>query len=794
MFQYIARIILRNRLTILFLLLILTSFMAFMATKIEMSYEPAPLLPKKDSTYKQYAEFTRVFGEGSNLIVYGIESNEFFQPEIIGDWVELGNDLRKIEGVNSVFSITDAIVLKKNSKQRRFEFETILSDSIDLTQLDSIKALVKSLPVYKDLLYNEEGVYLMGILVDKDIIQSKQRNALIQSVENRTNTFSVSHKVKDHYSGLPYIRTKTANKIKSEMLMFIALAGFVVAVILYMFFRSFRVVFFSLIVVAIAVVWVFGFMSIMNFKITTLTAVIPPVLIVIGIPNCIFLLNKYHHEFKLHSNQIKALQRVIQKIGNATFLTNLTTASGFATFMFTQTRILREFGMVASVNILVVFTLSITLIPIIFSFLPPPVKRHTKHLDNKRILKLMDILVNITRYHRKKVYLIAAIALIIGFYEISKIQSTGYMVDDLPKHDPVLKDLQFFESNFNGLMPLEISINTKKPKLVLRNNTIKLIAEFEDSLSKIEDLSRPVSVNSLTKFARQAYYNNSESAYKMPSASEHNFILSYLRKDHNRSDMFNSYVDSTAQITRLSYRVNDIGTSRILELENKINELAKHVFKNTDFKVQVTGASIISAHGNSYLVDSLFISLLLAVLLISSFMAWMFTSWRMVFFSLIPNLFPLIITAAFMGYFGIPIKPSTVLIFSIAFGISVDDTIHYLAKYRQELRANHLDIRKSVTNAIRETGVSMFYTSIVLFFGFGIFTASDFGGTAALGILVAFTLLVAMTSNLVLLPSLLMSYEKIIISSSFKEPLLAIFDEEEDIDLDELKIKKVKLT
>ncbi|MFW6043639.1 MAG: MMPL family transporter, partial [Marinilabiliaceae bacterium] len=250
-----------------------------------------------------------------------------------------------------------------------------------------------------------------------------------------------------------------------------------------------------------------------------------------------------------------------------------------------------------------------------------------------------------------------------------------------------------------------------------------------------------------------------------------------------------SFVDSTRQRARVSFRMEDVGTTRMKSLNQDIRAVTDSIFPSKDYETSVTGSSIVFFKGTDYLVRNLFLSLGLAVLLIAFFMAWMFRSVRMVIVSLLPNLLPLITTAALMGFFGIPIKPSTILVFSIAFGISVDDTIHFLAKYRQELSETNWSIRAATVLALKETGRSMIYTSVILFFGFGIFTVSGFGGTVALGALVAFTLLVALFANLILLPSLLLGLERLITNESFKEPMLTIYDEEEDIDHDELKIE-----
>ncbi len=632
----------------------------------------------------------------------------------------------------------------------------------------------------------------MAITLEPEILQSPERVALINNIKKIGEGYTNTSKIDIHYSGLPYIRVTTAEMIKKELNMFIFLALGITAIIIFLFFRSFKVVIFSMLVVITAVIWALGTQALFGFKITILTGMIPPLIIVIGIPNSVFLLNKYHQEYRKHGNKIKALQRVIRKIGNATFLTNLTTASGFATFIFTSSRILVEFGIIAAINIIGVFILSLLLIPIIFSFLSEPKERHLNHLDNKPVNKIVDKLVHISLNHRNTVYIITGIILVFGVIGVTNIKSTGYMLDDIPHEDPLYIDLKFFEENFDGLMPLEIMIDTKKANGALKASNLKKMDQLQKKLSSETDISKALSLSEVVKFARQGFYNGNPKYYGIPSSQERNFLLSYVSKGGGeQKKIINTFIDSLKQKTRLSFRIKDIGTTKMTELNQMVIDNIKEIFPEDRYDTSVTGASILFFKGTKYLIRNLFISLFLAIVLIASFMAWMFSSKRMVIVSLIPNLIPLVMTAALMGYFGIPIKPSTILVFSIAFGISVDDTIHYLAKYRQELSETNWSIKAAVVLALKETGVSMIYTSIILFFGFGIFGFSSFGGTVALGILVAVTLLIALVSNLILLPSLLLTLEKHITNKSFKEPLLHIYNEDEDIELDDLRIKKV---
>jgi len=755
-----------------------------------MSYEYASLLPKKDQAYKDYQKFVEVFGEEGNLIIVGIQDSNFFKVDHFNRWERLGKELSAIDGVENLLSVTNTYNLIKDTEEKRFRVVNTFPDTISSQEaLDKYVEEFYRLPFYKGLVYNPEShSYILAITVSKDKMKSKEREKLVADIQKVCHNFEKDENVNLHYSGLPYIRVVNSVKIKKELYMFSVLALAICIVVLFVFFRSFKAVFVPVLIVITGVVWAMGMLSLFGYKITLLSGMIPPLLIVIGIPNSIYMLNKFHHEYVSHGNKVKALQRVIIKIGNATFLTNLTTASGFATFVIVKSDILRQFGIIASLNILGLFVLSLLLIPIIFSLIGPPSSRHVGHLDNLLVSRIINKLMHITLNYRKTVYITTLAIVVVGIYGISRIKSSGYMVDDIPESDPVYVDLKFFEENFHGLMPLEIMVDTKKPQGVMQLTTFRKIDQLEKRLEAYPELSRPTSLLDLLKFSKQAFYNGFERYYSLPNNREKNFILQYASTGEQNANLLHAFVDSTRQRTRISIRVKDVGTKRMKELYAGFMSDIDSVFTSDKYDIIVTGSSITSFRGTQYLLKNLFTSLGLAILLISAFMAIMFSSWRMVIMSLTPNVVPLIFTAAVMGFTGIPIKASTILVFSIAFGISVDNTIHFLAKYRQELNHTNWDIRESVVLALKETGVSMIYTSVVLFFGFGIFSISNFGGTQAMGILVSLTLLVAVTSNLILLPSLLSGLERLTTTEAFKEPLLHIYDEEEDIELDDLEI------
>ncbi len=804
----LSKIILRNRLAILIIVGLITLGMSYFAQFAKMSYKMAQILPKTDSTYINYEKFKSTFGIDGSVVVIGIKNKSLFELNTFNAWYDLTHNLKKIrvpfekdhkksivKGITEALSIANAYTLTKNDVTKKFDFDQLVKKRPTTQQeVDSLKEVLLNNPFYEGFLYSEAtNASLIAVTLNRQILDSKYRNGLFSEIDKCVHDFETSTGNKLHKSGLPYIRANSSTKVAKEIKLFLFLSILLTALILYLFFRSFKATLYSLLVVCVGVIWSLGILGIFNYEITILTGLIPPLIIVIGIPNCIFLLNNYHAEFKIHGNKIKALSRVIQKTGNAIFLTNTTTAVGFATFIFTKSAILVEFGVVAAIDVLLVFFLSILLIPIIFSFLKEPKIRHTKHLENKAMVKVVEVLVHLVSFHRKKIYLVTLLIVAIGFYGISLITTTGNIVDDLPKDDPIVTDLHFFEDNFNGVMPFEIVVDTKKKNGVFSENakTLYKIKKLQKELSAYKEFSKPLSIVEAIQFSYQAYKKGNPKFYILPPPSELNKLKEYITQDSTKKN-FSSFIDKDNQKTRISFQMADIGTKDMDTLLTKIYPEIDSIFDPKDYLVTVTGTSVVFLKGTDYLVENLFTSLALAILLIATIMSTLFSSFRMILISLIPNIIPLITTAALMGYAGIPIKPSTILIFSIAFGICVDDTIHFLSKYREELKKHKLSIKRAVLIALRETGKSMIYTSTVLVFGFGVFTASSFGGTIALGYLVSFTLFVAILADLLILPSLLLSLDKAVTTKAFKkEALIEIYDEEEDIEIDNLEIKQI---
>jgi len=857
----LSQFILRNRVLILSIILTITIVLGYFAvTNIKIDNTYGTMLPKDSQPKKDYELLKKSFGGSESLLIFAIETENLYQKDKFQAWYDFGERVAAFSAVDSVLSEAHLYQVKRDAENKVFYFDAIIQNRPETQEeIDSLRTIIRSNPLYNDILYNEEtNASLMMVFINENIMSDMKKANILFDIEAISLDYeAILGPVR--VSGMPHIRVAVGKKLKAELGLFIALSIGVTSLLLFFFFRSLKIVLIANTVVFVGVIWSLGSIGALDYQLSILMVLIPPLIIVISIPNCIFLINKFHQEIKDHGNKAKALSRVIQKIGNATFLTNLTTALGFSTFIFTNSERLSEFGLIASMNILFVFLLSITILPIVLSYSKIPKPKHLKHLEKQWLHYTVEKIENLTLNKRKWVFIGSFIVIIIATIGALQIEATGNITGDLPQHDPITNDLHFIQDNFGGSIPFDVLLDTKKP-----NSFYTRFSEIDSAQRYLEsfgEFSKSLSISDAIKVANMAFSDGNPSKYTLPSDAKLRMINEYVKNTASDASGTNGFLDSTHTLTRITAQIKDLGSYEIQEIidsmrtgfvalinpnkaaldslfmlvektegadqvdifnsiyttspvvlsdlkdmyggamdtdeaffthhsDGGFTDSLKKAINLNEWSVTYTGTSVVASNGTQYLVINLVISLAIAIVMIGLLMSILFRSWRMVLVSLVPNFIPLLFTAGVMGYTGIPIKPSTLLVFSIAFGISVDDTIHFLAKFRQELKLHEHDLRRCILVALRETGTSMIYTSIVLFFGFLMFAFSQFGGTKALGVLVSLTLLVAMFANLLILPSLLLWMEKKISNKALAEPLFQLYDEEEDIELDNLEIEQ----
>lgn len=868
MWNSLASLILRNRLLIAIAITILTIIFGYFAvTNLKVDNRYGNTLPTDSPVQMDYLKFKEQFGEDGSTLVIAIKSDSLHNERNFKKWLELTQKIKKFKGVENVISEATLFTIKNNVEASKFEINRIFSDTTYRKKtIDSIKREIRVNPIYKNLLYNDDKkVSLLLVGMNEKCLADKKRNKVVFEIEELAQSYS-KYFGKPYFAGLPHIRVVIGKRIVNEMYIFLGLSVLASSILLYIFFRSFRVVMQCNLVVFVSVIWALGSIALFGFQLSIMMALIPPLLIVIGVPNCVFLITRYHQEYVQFNNKTRALFTMIRRIGSVTFLTNLTTAVGFCTF--TSSEKLAQFGIISSLNIMVVFVLSICIIPILASISKPPKPRHLKHLYRVYSQGFIEYIVIIITKYRRWVYVGSVVILVMSIFGMTKIISTGNVTSDLPKKDPILLDMKFIEKNFGGSIPFEVTIDYKRKGRLFSNETLEKVEEIQKVFARDTLFSKSLSMVDFIKVINMAYYGNNPEQYKIISNKDKLRLKKYVDKFDaegiNEGNIsLKNLLDTAHHTLRIRMQMKDVGSYKVAdkvdslrgevdeilnpdkralerlfskvekgdkkaidsilyehsavfsnliaiiskgndELEyafnlnpekinaykNKpnFNKLLRTAINQEYYDLTFTGTSVVAAEGTKYLFINLVQSLVFAIISIALLMAFLFRSFTIILISMIPNIIPLLFTAGIMGYFKIPLKPSTLLVFGIALGITVDNAILFLAKYRQELKQHAWDIKYSILQSLRETGLGIFYTSVILFFGFIMFVFSQFGGTKGLGLLVSITILVGMATNLIILPSLLLSLERRVITKSFKEPYFDIYDEEEDYDFDKLEI------
>ena len=773
MWYRLGQNILKYKKTYLFFILLSTVVMGYFAVQIKLSYEYTKAIPSDNPKFIVYNEFVKKYGVDGTTVVVGFKTDDFYTKAFFNQVDALHKTIKQNSAVAEVMSIPTAYTISKDSVDTKFNAAKIFHAPYTLDSvLIADKTVFENLPFYQNLYYNpDSNSYIMAISFIADSINSISRTKIIGSIQNELDRFSQSTKTEVHISGLPFIRTIMADRIKKEMLWFLIGSLILSAITLLVFFRSVSATIMSLAVVLMGVIWSLGTMVLLGQKITLLTALIPPLIVVIGIPNCIYFLNKYHTSYKETNDKDKALVQMVGRMGVVTLFCNITAAIGFFVFALTKSPLLKEFGWVSGLNIMILFFISLFFIPPVLSYLPAPKAKHVRYLDNAYLEK---ILLKIERWaftHTKWVFGITILAVLISLVGVLQIKKEAFIVDDLPKQDKLYTDLKWFEQHAGGVMPLEILVDTKKPNGLIRSiKPLEHIEEFNTFLLEQPELGKPLGLLEGIKFAKQAFYDGDSLSYAVPTGTEMAFIGPYFASAapkegvkpaaNNPAQLLNKFIDSAKRQTRISVNMKDIGSAKLPVLLQKIDSASIAIFDTAKYNVVITGSSVTFLEGSNFIVKGLGESIFWAFLLIAICMIFLFRSFPILICSLIPNIVPLFITAGIMGWTGVSLKPSTVLVFSVALGIAIDVTIRFLVNYKQELPHLNYQVHTTLVQTIKHTGISIIYTSLVLVAGFIIFCFSDFGGTKALGWLTSITLVVSTLTNLVLLPALIKSFIK----------------------------------
>lgn len=772
MWLYIADLILRYRIGLLVVTVLLTGVLGYIGfTRVEVTQSFIKVIPRHDPDLQDFRRFEKTFGTDGDAFIVAFEGGTWFTPAFLNSLKALTDTLETFKGVKRVLNVTHASRLVADDSTEQFRFVPLMPNPLETqAEADSLRARVDHLPIYENLLFDTaRKVCLTAITVENWMLKHRQKHILADQIRDVVEPFRERHDLTVHYAGLLFIRNYITKHMPREMALFAGLALLLTAISLYAFYRSFYAMVFPLVLLIISTIWTLGLVGVLGYKITLLTGMLPPIIIILGIPPSIYMLSDYHEEYIKVGDKIEALRLMIRKMGLVTLMINANTAFGFLTLYFTEVVVLQEFGLLAFLSTMAAYFITLILLPGFYSLMPPPSEQHLSHLEAPRINAIVRKIDGWTHNRKTWIYTGSFVLLFVALWGISKLRAVSYMVDDLPTRDHIYTDLKFMEQKFNGVMPFEIVVDFGRKEGVRKHRNLQKIAELQDRLQQYDEISRTLSLVDGLKWSRQALFGGQASEFMLPARAEMDFIALYTQgMDTDRGQagegqrsLLSSLVDSTYRKARISGFVQDVGSNRMRALLAQLEQETQEVFGTGEKAPEVilTGTTRIFLKANQYLIENLAWSLLAAFLIIGLQMYVLFGSWRIMVVSMIPNLLPLVVTAGLMGFISIPVKPSTALIYEMAFGIAIDHSIHYLAAYRFRRREGQ-DIGRAVSTSMRNTGMSIIYTSVVLFMGFAIFALSAFGSTRALGVLTSVTLFIAMFSNLLLMPALLLDMDR----------------------------------
>jgi len=749
--------ILRNRRLLLIAMLMMTIILAVGVFQLRIDFSFDSFYPKNDPEYKYYEAYQELFSEEQNFIIeVAIQSTEddIFDQQFLTQVDSVFDIMQTLPGVDSMVSATDAVRLRRSgmgiatTPWLSYDTPEALQESRQRIEQDST---LRGVLVTDDLKY-----VCAYIFIEPEIFDTKERDILHDELVSLLETQKSEYVI----TGIPVIRTRYVKKMATELILFLSISVFLIVFVLYATYRNFWGVIIPVMVILASLIWITGTMGYSGQHINLINNLLIPIIFVVGMSDVIHLITKYLHELKWGNTPEEAMKTTLDEIGLATFLTSVTTSNGFASLMVSKIPPIREFGFYAAIGVFFTYIISITVIPNAILMLPSRIFLKSASLENHPIWQRFLIWVyKLTRRKPRQILACTVVFLLACFGMMSQISLDTYLLEDIGKNDPIRKSMEFFEAQNAGLRPFEMAVEMKDGHRITDREVLVEIKKIQDFLKQEGYFSPFLSPVALVEQANQFYHSNISRFRRIPSRQEDIDELIAFMELNDRGNFMEKVMSEENGLARVSARMPDIGTDKFGDLTTRLDHYIQTETDTTLFDYQITGHAYLTDINLIYLRRSLMGGLFIAFVIIGLIMGLLFKSWKMLLISMIPNIIPLIITGGVMGLFGIKLTASTAIVFVISFGIAVDDTIHFLTRYKLERRLGHSsDV--AIRNTMLGTGKAMIITSLVLMSGFVLLLASNFGGTFNTGLFTALTIVFALLSDIFLIPILIKNIEK----------------------------------
>ena len=702
------------------------------------------LFPENDQEVEQYYSFRDEFGREDNIISLTYNCDD---PFLLKNYLEnkkITQNLSKINGISNILSISNLGIELNIS-------ETNLPDeNLTQKQLDEIRNYIFKYSIFTNNLISEDGTITSIILeVDESFNDHPGRLKIMKDIEN-----IIDNSNWDWYeTGIPVLRTKYVQYMIGDFIKFFPPVTIILLLVLYIMFKSMKIVLLPILTVFISVIWILGLMSLFDFSINIITYIVPTLVMIVGVADSVHILIKYNQDIKISNNTKISIKKTIQGIGNAILLTSLTTSIGFLSLLSTNIVMIKEFGFLVAIGVLIAFLVSIFLIPPLLILMDNTYPLKTKSSKKGIRYYILKQIVEVNKNHHLIILIISSIFIALFIYFASKVESNSALLDDLSSGNELFDDMKFTEENMGAVFPFEVIITAKDEKNnfiengIANSRIIVFVDKIQKKINSIPEIRKTISVVDYLDII----HDNFNEEFEEKSYLNDELIFQYFVLNE---DIFQNLINFEYSKTRISARIKDINSTRAKEIVKEINEWKSENIPD-DIQISLTGTTLMALKVNDYLVNNLIISFLIAFGVIFVSMGFLFKSLKLAIFSMIPNLIPILFMAAIMGIFDIKLRPTTAMTFAIAFGIAVDDTIHYMVRFRQELSMNNGNFIEANSETIFSTGNAIISTSLILGCGFLVMVSSNFLPSRDFGFLSAITMFGAIIGDLFFLPTML---------------------------------------
>jgi len=735
--------------------ILLTAFLGYHLKDIRFDYNFENFFPSHDDETSFFYDYRDDFKSDNDFLLISIENEAgVFEPNFLKKVNDFSQKLGDVEYVENVLSIT--------TESEQFIFpggSTSSKRYIDFTDFDAVR---DSARIYKnDELINtfvsENGKAICIFIKHEDYLSKKKSDQLVKDVDKITKSLKLKN---TRIAGRAVGQAYYINKMIFELSLFLGLSAFLIILFLYIAFKSIWGILIPQIVIVGSLIWIIGGMGLFDAPINIILTVLPSIMFVVCMSDVIHLVSKYLDALRVEKDTFTAIKVSVKEVGLATFLTSITTSIGFFSLYFVRVQPIQVFGVILGIGVLIAFVLTFLTLPILFYIFPGPkhvLSAEPKNHFWKNFLEKGFVFV---MKRRKSILITSGIVLIVSFVGMLQVETNNFMMDDLKESEQMKQDFNFFDDNFGGIRPFELAIKVKGKD---RNVWDKEIIQKLDSVETYLENEFGVTVKSslvkiLKTLNRSAHAGNADS-YEIPTANSKIRSFKRIIKVADKGRFVCGFIDSTEQKTRVSGTIPDLGNVLAREKTEALFAFIKKNNLDQDIEFKVTGTGYLLDKNMRYLAVSLIKGLGISIILVALIIGFVYRSGRILIISIITNVLPLFVIAGYMGFTGVELKTSTSIIFTIAFGIAVDDTIHFLGKFKYELMKGKGKLY-ALKRSYLTTGKAMILTTLILSSGFLLLVFSSFLGTFYMGLLLCITFVVALVADLTLLPVLLLLFYK----------------------------------